>query len=142
MGRHRSYRSYDSSEIIAYFVVFGGMFLLILIIAVVPAVIKVSNQQTYVVTVTEKGRVSDKSKYLVYTFDENKESRVFEVTDSLFKWRFDSADVYNRIEVGKTYKVTTGGFRVPILSMYPNIYEYEIVEDTDNNSGESDAAKS
>lgn len=97
-------------------------------IAIVPPIIKVCNTQTWVVTVTDKDRMSDKNKYLVYTFDQSGESRVFEITDSLLMWRFDSSDDYNCIEVGKTYKFTTGGYRIPLFSMYPNIYEYEVYE--------------
>lgn len=101
--------------------------LVILFIAFAPGIMKVMNTQTYVVHVTDKDRVSDKNKYLVYSFDLQGESRVFEITDSLYKFRFDSSDDYNQIEVGKTYKFTTGGYRVPIFSWYPNIYEYEEV---------------
>ena len=107
-----------------------GILSIILMAAViiVPPILKVCNTQTWVVTVTDKDRMSDKNKYLVYTFDRSGESRVFEITDSVLKWRFDSSDDYNRIEVGKTYRFTTGGYRIPILSMYPNIYDYEVVE--------------
>ena len=64
------------------------------------------------------------SKYLVFTVDNvSGESRVFEVTDSLWKGRYDSADVYNMIIPNHTYRFTTGGYRVPLFSLYPNIYE-------------------
>jgi hypothetical protein len=56
------------------------------------------------------------------------ESHVFEVTDSLFKWRFDSADTYNTIREGETYEFTTGGYRIPFFSMYPNIYEVKKID--------------
>ena len=98
---------------------------LLLAVCLVPAVLKVVNEQTYVVTVQSKERVvigTNDSKYLVYTTDSNGESYVFEITDSLFRLRFDSADTYNLIQVGETYAFTACGYRVPIFSMYPNIY--------------------
>lgn len=106
---------------------------LMLAACLVPAVLKVVNEQTYVVTVQSKERVviNNGSKYLVYTTDSNGESYVFEITDSLFRWRFDSADTYNLIQVGETYAFTACGYRVPIFSMYPNIYETYLI-DVDN----------
>ena len=108
---------------------FGGAILIILLclfFLFFMSVIKVSNPQTYTVTVQSKETKNskDESKFLVFTIDtETGESRVFEVTDSLWKGRFDSADVYNIITPGHTYEFTTGGFRVPLLSWYQNIYE-------------------
>ncbi len=103
--------------------------ILVLVACIVPPVLKVVNEQTYVVTVQSKERVviNNSSKYLVYTTDSNGESYVFEITDGLFKWRFDSADTYNLIQVGETYAFTACGYRVPIISMYPNIYEMYLI---------------
>lgn len=81
-------------------------------------------------TVTDKGikRSGDEDKYLVYTKDENGESQVFEITDSILAGRFNSSDVYAEIEAGKTYKFTVGGSRNQFMSWYPNIYSFEEVE--------------
>lgn len=90
------------------------------------SIVKILNTQTYEVIVQSKEvkNNSESSKYLVFTVDaETGESHVFEVTDSLWKGRFDSADVYNMILPGHTYKFTTGGYRIPLFSMYQNIYE-------------------
>ena len=90
------------------------------------SILKVSNEQTYTVTVQSKEvkNSGNSSKYLVFTVDNvSGESRVFEVTDSLWKGRYDSADVYNMIIPNHTYRFTTGGYRVPLFSWYPNIYE-------------------
>lgn len=90
------------------------------------SILKVSNEQTYTVTVQSKEvkNSGNSSRYLVFTVDNvSGESRVFEVTDSLWKGRYDSADVYNMIIPNHTYRFTTGGYRVPLFSWYPNIYE-------------------
>lgn len=59
-------------------------------------------------------------KYLVFT-----ENEVFENTDSLMFWKFNSSDIYNEMEEGKTYKVKVAGWRIPFLSMYRNIISAE-----------------
>jgi hypothetical protein len=69
-------------------------------------------------TVTGKESKYDdkKSRYLVFNTN-----TTYEITDSWVKWRFDSSDVYGRLEVGKTYVADLQGFRIPFFSMYPNI---------------------
>jgi len=52
---------------------------------------------------------------------------VLSVADSLLSWSFSSADTYAGIDEGKTYRVTTRGYRVPFLSMFPNVVEAEEV---------------
>lgn len=130
--------SYAASDMIEW-----GFLIFILVFAFAlcfgSAWIKVANPQTYTVTVQSKDIKSGSNygKFLVFCTDTNTgESRVFEVTDSLFRWRFDSADTYNMIKEGETYKFTTGGYRVPFLSMYPNIYEV-VKEDSGDESSES-----
>ena len=137
--KNRSY-SYVSSNLFELgFLIFILVFVFVLCFG--SAYIKVANPQTYTVTVQSKDikNKSNSGKFLVFCTDTTTgESRVFEVTDSLFKWRFDSADTYNMIREGETYKFTTGGYRIPLLFMYPNIYEYEVVkEDSGNGSSKS-----
>ena len=109
--------------------IFAILIILIVIWLVLgESILKVINPQTYIVTVQSKevkNTSKDSGKYLVFTVDaETGESRVFEVTDSLWKGRFNSADVYNMIQINHTYKFETGGCRIPLLSYYPNIYKY------------------
>ena len=81
-------------------------------------------------TVTDKGikRISNSDVYLVYTkTDEGIE--VFQITDSIIARRFNSADVYASIEVGKTYNFGVRGERNELLSWYPNIYEWDEVSE-------------
>lgn len=89
------------------------------------AIFKVMNPRTVTVTVTDKWikNYSEDGVYLVGTTE-----GVYEVTDSLLKWRWNSSDVYASIEVGETYNMEIAGFRVPLLSMYPNIYEVYVAE--------------
>ena len=77
---------------------------------------------TLQVTVTEKERITTgsgdslSSKYLVFT-----ESEVFENTDNLFLLKFNSSDIYRKLEIDETYTVKVYGWRVPFLSLYRNI---------------------
>lgn len=72
------------------------------------------------ITIKDKERIQDRgdSKYLIFTTNE-----VFENTDTLLFMKFDSSDIYNKFEVGKTYKVKVNWYRIPFLSTYRNILE-------------------
>lgn len=59
----------------------------------------------------------------VYT----EECGVLTVGDSLFAGHFNSADTWNSIEEGHTYRLTARGYRVGFLSMFPNIVKAEEV---------------
>lgn len=91
---------------------------------------KASNERTVTVTVTDKNvKKSDKTdKYLIYTVDTDGETQVFEITDSLWMWRWDSSDLYAKIEIGKTYDFTIRGSRWKMMSFYPNVYEVKLAE--------------
>lgn len=56
------------------------------------------------------------SKYLVYT-----DQGTFENTDSLFWGKWNSSDLHGELHDGRTYHLDYYGWRVPFLSMYPNI---------------------
>ena len=75
------------------------------------------------ITVTDKSvDVSGEERWLIYTKNE-----VYCTTDLIFSDFFESSDVYNSIEVGKTYKVYVSGNRVPIASGYKVIRKaYEV----------------
>lgn len=63
------------------------------------------------------------AKYLVISED----GQVFEVSDSIIRWRFDSSNLYADIDIGNTYDIKTQGWRFAILSDYKNILEIEVV---------------
>ncbi len=54
--------------------------------------------------------------YLVYS-----DKGVFRNEDSWHYFKFDSSDLYNELEQGKTYQCKSYGVRVGFLSMYPNL---------------------
>ncbi len=54
--------------------------------------------------------------YMVYS-----DKGVFRNEDSWHYFKFDSSDLYNKLEQGKTYTCKSYGFRVGFLSVYPNL---------------------
>lgn len=64
------------------------------------------------------------AKYLVSSED----GQVFQVTDTLIEFRFDSSNIYADLDEGETYNINTQGWRFAFLSDYKNILEADLVE--------------
>lgn len=79
------------------------------------------SQTTQACTVSDKDRATNSdgnSSYRVYT-----DCGVFKVEDNIFFLRLNSADAYAELKTGESYKLRTIGWRVGLLSMFPNILE-------------------
>jgi hypothetical protein len=50
---------------------------------------------------------------------------VFEDQDSFLYWKWNSSDYYNGMTVGHEYEFSVVGWRIPLLSTYPNIVSCE-----------------
>lgn len=50
---------------------------------------------------------------------------VFEDQDSALYWKWNSSDFYNNMSPGHEYTFSVVGWRIPILSTYPNIITCE-----------------
>lgn len=108
---------------------------LVVIAVITVPVINFSNDHKYTVTITDKERVITQvaegqtdSKYLIYGEDKNGKTYVFEDTDTLFRWKFNSSDVYGALKEGETYELTVIGFRVHIFNWYENIIDFKVVK--------------
>lgn len=108
---------------------------LVVIAVIAVPVINFNNDHKYTVTITDKERVTTQfakdnidSKYLIYGEDENGKTYVFENTDTLFRGKFNSSDVYGALKEGETYELTVIGFRVHIFNWYENIIDFKEVE--------------
>lgn len=75
-----------------------------------------------VTTETDKKKGEVASTYLIFT-----DQGVYRNDDALWFWKFDSSDFYGNLDVGKTYRLKVYGWRIPVLSMYPNIVRMEAV---------------
>ena len=58
-------------------------------------------------------------KYLVSARD----GQVFQITDTILKWRWDSSNLYAYLQSDMECSVTTQGWRFPLFSDYKNILE-------------------
>lgn len=88
-------------------------------------------EKEYTITITDKNikNYDGSSKFLVFTKTDKGATRVFEVTDTIVKGRWNSADDYAELEIGKTYDVDVIGWRIPLLSQYENIIDFDIVNE-------------
>ncbi|MEI2420654.1 hypothetical protein V6O07_10305, partial [Arthrospira platensis SPKY2] len=74
------------------------------------------------VLIQDKERVISKSgdqttsKYLIFT-----DREVFENTDTVWGLKWNSSDVYGKIQRGQICDFEVTGFRIPFMSVYRNI---------------------
>lgn len=81
-----------------------------------------NHQEDHTFTVSGKDRVCDGGKHGSCRYEVYGEGgEVFTNEDSLLAGKWDSASFQARFVVGHRYRVTTTGWRVPFLSMKPNI---------------------
>ena len=84
------------------------------------------NQHTEIVTVCDKGSVQTGSgdsrshEYRVYTSGQTYTVKDYYGSEGT---RFNSADIYGRIQVGETYIFKSYGYRIPWMSSFWNITE-------------------
>lgn len=81
------------------------------------------SRHEYEVTITDKQikRSNSHDTYMVFAQDTNGKPIVFEDTDSLIEFKFNSSDVYAQLVQGKKYKINAYGWRIPLMSNYENI---------------------
>lgn len=92
--------------------------ILLFMFGIYPVSYKLSKDST-VITVKDKYVKLDneQSRYLVVSTN----NEVFENTDSLVLWKFNSSDLFAKMDIGKTYAIEKAGWRVHALSSYENI---------------------
>lgn len=92
--------------------------IMIILLAVILIAYPLATRSTVTATVTDKARITnnDSSYYLIYTNEETLRD-----SDSLVFFKFDSSDIYGRIQKGQTCKFSVYGLRVPFFSIYRNI---------------------
>jgi hypothetical protein len=81
-----------------------------------------NNVETFTAKVEGKERITEKSGdniesfYLVYT-----DKGTFKLEDDMFRGNFYSSDVYGKLRQDSTYTFKTAGYRIGLMSSYPNI---------------------
>lgn len=93
----------------------------ILIINITTTILPYTNEEITTITIKDKfiKNYNKTGTYLVVDNDNN----TYCIEDLLFKGKFNSTDIYNQLELNKTYKIKTSGHRIQLLSMYKNINE-------------------
>ena len=105
----------------------------IIIIFVLVSMVGTFNDKEYTITVTDKERIVDAdgetitSKYLIFGEDEDGNVLVFRNSDEPIRGKWNSSTVQGSLKVGKTYTVVVVGYRIPFLSCYENIIDFEEV---------------
>ena len=95
------------------------------------AMIGLSCALPYLNVTTQNCKVTDKEsistnkshQYRVYT-----SCGTYIIEDQFVRFNFDTADRYGALEKGKTYSLTTSGYRVPFLSMFKAINDLKEVK--------------
>jgi hypothetical protein len=104
----------------------GGVLVLLLTAAGIGLALwsESANETTHTCAVTDKDRTTvstdngSRSDMRIYTAD----CGTLAVTDLMTRGQFNSADIYASIEPGKTYEITTVGWRIPWLSAFPIVH--------------------
>lgn len=96
-------------------------FALVIAIGIGVTVASYLNEQTQTCTVQDKYAINNRDSATKFRVETS--CGVMEVQDAWFKMKFDSADRYANLDINNNYELTTIGFRVPFLSMFPNIIE-------------------
>jgi hypothetical protein len=63
------------------------------------------------------------SRYMIWAQLPNGNTEVFENTDSFLSFKFNSADLYGRMQPGRNCDATVNGFRLPLMSLNRNILD-------------------
>jgi hypothetical protein len=78
---------------------------------------------TYDVRITDKQvkRIDDKDTYLVFSIDAKGDPHVFKDVDAKLFLKFNSSDLYAKLEKDQWYRIKTVGWRWGIKSWYENV---------------------
>ena len=103
----------------------GCFILMLLILIPIHLFMEYGNKQTTTCTVKEKWikRYDDSDVYLVKCGNE-----VYAITDLFFIGKFNSSDLYSKLQINHKYKITTTSYRIPFLSSYKNINKLKEVK--------------
>lgn len=75
--------------------------------------------------ITGKESISGKEshQYRLYT-----SCGTYVIEDQFTRFNFSSADIYGAVEVGKTYTITSSGYRVPFFSMFKAVNDIKVLK--------------
>lgn len=89
-----------------------------------PSIQALANKQEFTGTVI-KTYIDDGDTYFVIQKNGETTNLPYQNEDNIFYKKFNSGNYLVEIEIGKTYKFTTVGWRIPFFSAFPNIVKFE-----------------
>ncbi|KXY51082.1 hypothetical protein AT268_31765 [Bacillus cereus] len=98
-------------------------FVFLMLLAIVGEIVNYTHITTVKGEVIEKysKRQEEVDKFYIVVKQNNDSEKVIVNEDSLLMFKFDSADVQAKIHQGEEYEFKLRGYRVPILSLFPNV---------------------
>jgi hypothetical protein len=100
---------------------FFDNFLLYFVIAIIAGTILYTYLTPFTRTITIKNKGDYAGRRFMKNLVEDKDGNIYEVNNSVLYLHFTAAELWNNIEIGKSYTVKGYGLRVPILGWYPRI---------------------
>ena len=100
--------------------------IILLFILSIPILLSYIGYDKLTITIKDKYIKNYNNSSLYIIVDTNNNS--YEVSDKFFILKFNSTDIYNSFEIGKSYEIETTGFRVQFLSWYKNINKVYRIE--------------
>ncbi|HDR8072178.1 TPA: hypothetical protein QCY71_005231 [Bacillus cereus] len=109
----------------------------ILFLVIVPTLL-IASIINYIHVTNIEGTVIDKyskkdgkhDKFYIVVQQNDDTEKVITNTDGILMMKFNSADIQAEIKTGEKYNFTLRGYRVPFLSLFPNIDDTKKLKDT------------
>jgi hypothetical protein len=104
---------------------FGILFIIFVTSIFSSLILYFATHFTKVITIKDKHQyfASRRTKYMVV----GKDDTIYNLANVWWKGDFNKSDDWVQLEKGKSYKVKGYGIRLPIITMYKNIYAFEKV---------------
>lgn len=61
-------------------------------------------------------------------FISDTDNKLYKISNNIYYLFFTSTELYDKIDSNKTYKITGFGKRIPILGLYPQIINAELIQ--------------
>jgi len=98
---------------------------IILILFIINLIYVYSTKKNKIITI-KNSTYFKQSKY-GFNIITDTENNVYQVNNSIYYLFFTSAELYEKLEINKTYKITYYGYRIPFINAFPNIIDATIV---------------
>lgn len=124
MGRVSLYDEKEKSERVFWARAIGLVFAMVFVVNII---VWDFWESSITATITDKEMTNNHN--FIYIITADGEEKVLDNQNVLFRFKFNSAEIYGDLEIGETYEFSVIGTR--FLGMYENIVGYTLVEDTD-----------